>query len=161
MQIANQRAVLMHYTLTNDTGEVLDSSRGGEPLAYLHGSGGIIPGLEQALEGKQAGDKLQVKVAPKDGYGERDTALIQQMPRRTFKGVSDLRVGLQLQTQGPGGMRVITVTKLAGDMVTVDGNHALAGESLNFDVEIVEVRAATAEEMSHGHVHGPGGHHHH
>lgn len=161
MQIANQRAVLMHYTLTNDTGEVLDSSRGGEPLAYLHGSGGIIPGLEQALEGKQAGDKLQVKVAPKDGYGERDTALIQQMPRRTFKGVGDLRVGLQLQTQGPGGMRVITVTKLAGDMVTVDGNHALAGETLNFDVEIVEVRAATAEEMSHGHVHGPGGHHHH
>lgn len=161
MQIASQRVVLMHYTLTNDKGETLDSSSGGEPLAYLHGTGNIIPGLEKALEGKQAGDKLQVKVSPAEGYGERDASLIQQMPRRAFKGVGDLHVGMQLQTQGPQGMRVITITKMAGDMVTVDGNHALAGETLNFDVEIIEVRAASAEEMSHGHVHGPGGHHHH
>lgn len=161
MQIASQRVVLMHYTLTNDKGEVLDSSRGGEPLAYLHGTGNIIPGLEKALEGKQAGDKLQVKVPPAEGYGERDAALIQKMPKRAFKGVGELRVGMQLQAQSDKGMRVITVTQIAGDMVTVDGNHALAGETLNFDVEIAEVRAASAEEMSHGHVHGPGGHHHH
>ncbi|HVT37280.1 MAG TPA: peptidylprolyl isomerase [Nevskiaceae bacterium] len=161
MQIENQRVVLMHYTLTNDAGEVLDSSRGGEPLAYLHGSGNIIPGLENALAGKQAGDKVQVKVAPAEGYGERNPELVQQLPRRAFKGVGDLRVGMQLQAQSEHGMRVITVTKIAGDMVTVDGNHALAGVPLNFDVEITEVRAATAEEMSHGHVHGPGGHHHH
>ena len=161
MQIASQRAVLMHYTLTNDQGEVLDSSRGGEPLAYLHGSGGIIPGLEKALEGKQAGDKVNVKVAPAEAYGEHDPALIQKMPKRAFKGVGNLQVGMQLQAQSDRGMRIITVTQIAGDMVTVDGNHALAGVALTFDVEIVEVRAATAEEMSHGHVHGPGGHHHH
>ena len=160
MQIEDQRVVVMHYTLTNEGGEVLDSSRGGEPLAFLQGSGNIIPGLEKALAGKQAGDKLQVKVAPAEGYGERNPELVQQLPRRAFKGIGDLRVGMQLQAQGDGGMRIITVTKIAGDMVTVDGNHALAGVPLNFDVEITDVRAATQEEMSHGHVHGPGGHHH-
>lgn len=160
MQIAESRVVVMHYTLTSSKGEVLDSSRGGEPLAYLHGAGNLIPGLERALEGKQAGDKLQVSVEPRDGYGEHDPELVQQLPRRMFKGVSNLHVGQQLHAQGPNGPRSITVTGLAGDMVTVDGNHALAGETLNFDVEITEVRAATAEEMSHGHVHGPGGHHH-
>lgn len=157
MQIDSQRVVMMHYTLTNDAGEVLDTSRErGEPLTYLHGTGNIIPGLEQALEGKTAGEKLQVTVAPAQGYGEHDAKLIQKVPRRAFKGISDLRVGMQLQAQG----RPITVTQIAGDMVTIDGNHALAGQTLHFDVEIVEVRAASAEEMSHGHVHGPGGHHH-
>lgn len=160
MHISESRVVVMHYTLTNAKGEVLDSSRGHEPLAYLHGTGNIIPGLERALEGKQAGEKLQVSISPKDGYGERDPALVQQLPRRQFKGLNNLRVGQQLQAQGPNGPRSITVVALAGDMVTVDGNHALAGEILNFDVEITEVRAATAEEMSHGHVHGAGGHQH-
>lgn len=160
MQIADQRAVLMHYTLTNDKGEVLDSSRGSEPLAYLHGVGNIIPGLEKALVGKQAGDTAKVTVAPAEAYGEHDAGLIQQLPKRAFKGVGDLKVGMQLQAQSDRGMRIITITNIQGDMVTVDGNHALAGETLHFDVEIVEVRAATAEEMAHGHVHGPGGHHH-
>lgn len=160
MQIAESRVVVMHYTLTSSKGEVLDSSSGREPLAYLHGSGNIIPGLERALEGKQAGDKLQVTVEPKDGYGERNPELVQQLPRRMFKGLNNLQVGQQLRAQGPDGPQVITVVAMAGDMVTVDGNHALAGETLKFDVEITEVRAATAEEMSHGHVHGPGGHHH-
>lgn len=160
MQIAESRVVVMHYTLTSSKGEVLDSSQGREPLAYLHGAGNIIPGLERALEGKQAGDKLKVSIEPKDGYGERDPGLVQQMPRRMFKGINNLQVGQQLHAQGPNGPRAITVVAMAGDMVTVDGNHALAGETLNFDVEITEVRAATAEEMSHGHVHGPGGHHH-
>jgi FKBP-type peptidyl-prolyl cis-trans isomerase SlyD len=161
MEIAEQRAVLMHYTLTNDSGEVLDSSSGGEPLAYLHGMGNIIPGLEKALVGKKAGDKLQVKVAPAEGYGERDERLIQQVPRRAFQGIKDIKPGMSFHAQGSGGAPMqVTVTRVVGDMVTVDGNHPLAGVALNFDVEIVEVRAATAEEMSHGHVHGPGGHHH-
>ena len=160
MEITESRVVLMHYTLTNNKGETIDSSRGGEPLAFIAGSGGIIPGLEKALLGKKAGDALKVSVPPEEAYGVHDPKLIQQMPRRAFKGVGNLRVGQQLQAQSGHGMRVITIVAMAGDMVTVDGNHALAGETLNFDVEITEVRAATAEEMSHGHVHGPGGHHH-
>lgn len=160
MQITQDAVVLIHYTLTNDKGETLDSSAGGEPLAYLHGNGNLVAGLENALDGKQAGDKLSVKIAPADGYGEYDKALIQRVPRRSFRGISDVRVGMQFQVQSESGPRSVTVTQVMGDMVTVDGNHALAGQNLNFDVEITEVRAATEEELAHGHVHGPGGHHH-
>lgn len=160
MQVAENSVVLIHYTLTNDQGEVLDSSSGGEPLAYLHGSGNIIPGLEKALEGKQAGDKLVVKVAPADGYGERNDSLIQQVPKRAFQGVAQIQPGMSFTAQSSQGPMQVTVTAVAGDMVTVDGNHPLAGETLNFDVEVAEVRKATLEELSHGHVHGPGGHHH-
>jgi FKBP-type peptidyl-prolyl cis-trans isomerase SlyD len=160
MQVADSRVVMIHYTLTNEQGEVLDSSRDAEPMAYLHGSGNIIKGLEKALEGKAAGDKLQVKVAPEDGYGVRDERLVQKVPKRAFQGIRDIKPGMQFQAQGNNGPVQVRVINVAGDMVTVDGNHALAGETLNFDVEITEVRAATAEEMSHGHVHGAGGHHH-
>ena len=160
MQVAAQKVVAIHYTLTNDRGETLDSSRGHEPLAYLHGTGNLIPGLEKALEGKQAGDKLSVRVPPEEGYGVRDDALIQAVPRRAFKGAGELHVGMRLQAQGDRGMRVVRITHMAGDMVTVDGNHELAGQTLNFDVEIAEVRDPSAEELAHGHVHGPGGHHH-
>lgn len=160
MQIAQDAVVSIHYTLTNDKGETLDSSAGGEPLAYLHGNGNLIPGLENALNGKQAGDKLSVKIAPADAYGEYDKALVQRVPRRSFRGIADVQVGMQFQVQSEGGPRTVTVTHVAGDMVTVDGNHALAGQHLSFDVEVTEVRAATSEELAHGHVHGPGGHHH-
>jgi FKBP-type peptidyl-prolyl cis-trans isomerase SlyD len=160
MQITQDAVVSIHYTLTDDKGETIDSSAGGEPLTYLQGHGNLIPGLENALDGKQAGDKLQVKVAPADGYGEYNKALVQSVPRRSFKGSKDVRVGMQFQVQGDGGPRAVTVTHIQGDMVTVDGNHALAGQNLNFAVEVTEVRAATGEELSHGHVHGPGGHHH-
>ncbi|SER04575.1 FKBP-type peptidyl-prolyl cis-trans isomerase SlyD [Solimonas aquatica] len=160
MEIADQRVVVMHYTLTNTQGEVLDSSRGGEPLTYLHGAGNIIPGLEKALVGKQAGDSLNVQVQPAEGYGERREELVQQVPKRAFQGVKDVQPGMSFQAQGQHGPMRVVVTKVLGDMVTIDGNHPLAGEVLNFDVEITEVRAATAEEMQHGHVHGPGGHHH-
>ncbi|MGH8460325.1 MAG: peptidylprolyl isomerase [Stenotrophobium sp.] len=160
MQIANQRVVLFHYTLTDDRGEVIDSSSGSEPLAYLHGGGNIVPGLEQALEGKKAGDKLQVKVSPEQGYGVRDESLVQQVPRRAFQGVADVQPGMSFRADGPQGPVSVTVTKVQGDMVTIDSNHALAGETLNFDVEITEVREATEEELAHGHVHGAGGHHH-
>jgi len=161
MQIAQDKVVLIHYTLRNDAGKVLDSSSGGDALAYLHGQGNIIPGLEKALEGKQAGDKLSVKVEPAEGYGQRDAQLVQQVPRRQFGG-ANVQPGMQFHAQtSQGQRRVVTVTNIAGDMVTVDGNHPLAGENLHFDVEVADVRDATAEELEHGHVHGPGGHHHH
>lgn len=160
MEVANHRVVSIHYTLTNAAGEVLDSSRGSDPLAYLHGSGNIIPGLESALLGKQAGNKLTVRVEPAQGYGERDEHLVQQVPRRAFQGIDQIQPGMSFQAQSSQGPMRVVVTAVAGDMVTVDGNHPLAGEHLTFDVEITEVRAATEEEMAHGHVHGPGGHHH-
>lgn len=161
MQIAHNAVVLIHYTLTDDEGKTIDSSAGGDPLAYLHGNGNVIAGLERALEGKSAGDKLSVKIAPADGYGEYDKSLVQRIPRRALKGVGNVQVGMQLHAQSGGGARAVTVTQVAGDMVTIDGNHPLAGQNLNFEVEIADVRAATAEELAHGHVHGPGGHHHH
>lgn len=160
MQIAPNAVVFIQYTLTDDKGEKLDASDG-TPLPYLHGNGNLIPGLERELEGKSAGDKLSVKIAAADAYGEYDKSLVQRVPRRSMKGVGDLRVGMQLHTQSPHGVRAVTVTQIVGDMVTIDGNHPLAGQNLNFDVEIVEVRAATEEELAHGHVHGPGGHHDH
>ncbi|HEX4872086.1 MAG TPA: peptidylprolyl isomerase [Nevskiaceae bacterium] len=160
MLIADNCVVAMHYTLTNDRGEVLDSSEGREPLAYLQGAGNIIPGLEKALLGKQVGDRLDVRVSPAEGYGERDERMVQTVPRRAFQGVSQVEVGMSFTAQGDQGPMRIVVTRVAGDMITVDGNHPLAGEHLNFAVEITEVRAASEEELAHGHVHGPGGHHH-
>lgn len=160
MQVAERCVVSIHYKLTNDRGEVLDSSEGGDALVYLQGSGNIIPGLESALVGKQAGDKLDVRVEPAQGYGERDHRLIQQVPRRAFQGVKDVKAGMRFQTEGPNGPTSVVITRVAGDMVTVDGNHPLAGEHLNFAVEITDVRAASEEEIAHGHVHGAGGHHH-
>ncbi len=156
MQIVDRCVVLIHYTLTNEQGEVLDSSSGGEPLAYLHGMGNLVPGLEKALAGKQAGDKLKVKVPPEEGYGLRDEKLVEQVPRRAFQGVRDLKPGMRFNSQGGS----VTVMRVMGDMVTVDSNHALAGVTLNFEVDITEVREATGEELAHGHVHGAGGHHH-
>jgi FKBP-type peptidyl-prolyl cis-trans isomerase SlyD len=160
MQITQNAVVLIHYTLTDDSGKTIDSSAGGEPLAYLHGNGNLIPGLERALEGKQSGDQVNVKIAPADGYGEHDKELVQRVPKRALKGIGNVYVGMQLQAQSEHGARSVTVTQVAGDMVTIDGNHPLAGQNLNFDVKIEEVRAASEEELSHGHVHGPGGHHH-
>lgn len=160
MSIETNHVVSIHYTLKGDAGEVIDSSAGGEPLAYLHGHGNLVPGLERELTGKNAGDKLQVKISPADGYGEHDPQLVQRVPRRALKGVGNVRVGMRLHAQTDHGPKPVTVTQITGDMVTLDGNHPLAGKNLNFDVEIAAVRAATEEELSHGHVHGAGGHHH-
>lgn len=160
MQAGEKTVVLIHYTLTSDGGEVLDTSEGREPLAYLHGFGNIIPGLEKALAGKQAGDKLKVSIAPEEAYGLRDDALVQVVPRTAFGGAPDLDVGMQFQAQTPMGVRIVTIVDVSGDDITLDGNHPLAGETLNFDVQVTEVRAASAEELAHGHVHGEGGHHH-
>lgn len=160
MQIAQNSVVAFHYTLTNDAGEVLDSSEGRDPLTYLHGAGNIIPGLEKQLEGRTNGDKLTVAVEPSEGYGEVQPALVQEVPRDAFQGVEEVQPGMQFQAQTQEGPLMVTVTKVEGDTVTVDGNHPLAGEKLNFDVEITEVREATEDEVSHGHVHGEGGHEH-
>ncbi|MGJ8515275.1 FKBP-type peptidyl-prolyl cis-trans isomerase [Carnimonas bestiolae] len=160
MQIAPNSVVSFHYTLTNDEGEVLDSSEGREPLSYLQGKGNIIPGLERQLEGREAGEKLQVRVEPGEGYGEVQPQLVQEVPRASFQGVESIEAGMQFQAQTQGGPLLVTVTKVEGDTVTVDGNHPLAGQPLNFDVAIENVREASNEELEHGHVHGEGGHEH-
>jgi len=160
MQVASDKVVSLHYTLKNPEGQTIDSSAGGEPLAYLHGASNIIPGLENALEGKQAGDKLTVEVKPEEGYGLTDEALIQTVPREAFQGVDDIQPGMRFEAQSSHGPLMVTVTQVSDEGVTVDGNHPLAGMTLTFDVEIVDVRDATDEEKSHGHVHGAGGHDH-
>lgn len=160
MEISADRVVTIHYTLKNDGGAVLDSSGGGEPLAYIQGHGNLVVGLEKALEGRSDGDKLKVVVDPADGYGKRDEALIKRVPKRAMQVSGDIKKGMQFQAQTGEGVRLFTVTAVIGDMVTLDGNHPLADQTLHFDVEVVGVREATAEELEHGHVHGAGGHHH-
>jgi FKBP-type peptidyl-prolyl cis-trans isomerase SlyD len=161
MSITRDSVVTIHYTLKDDAGTVIDSSASGEPLAYLHGHGNIVPGLERELTGRKAGEELSVTVPAAEGYGEYDKSLVQSVPRRALRGVKDVRAGMHLHAQTAEGPRTVTVTRVSGDMVTLDGNHPLAGKNLNFDIQIEGVRQATEEELSHGHVHGPHGHHHH
>mgnify|MGYP001550691592 CR=1 FL=1 len=161
MLIAANKAVSIDYTLTNDAGEVIDSSAGGAPLVYLHGAGNIIQGLEKALEGKTSGDELNVTVEPEDAYGEYSAELVSTLSRSMFEGVDELEVGMQFHASAPDGqMQIVTIRDLEGDDVNVDGNHPLAGQRLNFQVKIVDIRDASQEEIAHGHVHGEGGHHH-
>jgi FKBP-type peptidyl-prolyl cis-trans isomerase SlyD len=160
VQIEKNRVVTLNYTLRDEQGAVLDTSTGRAPLSYLHGKGNIIPGLEEALAGKAAGDKLDVTVAPERAYGPRDERLVQIVPRARFGEVAGLQPGMKVRANGPQGPRVVTVVRIDRDFVTVDGNHPLAGRTLHFSVEVAEVRKATHEEVSHGHVHGPHGHAH-
>lgn len=160
MQIEKDSVVTMHYTLTSPEGEVLDSSREREPLAYLHGHKNIIPGLENRLEGQKPGASLVVKIPANEGYGEHDPNKVLPATREQFPPEADLQEGMQFQANGPQGPMVVRVLKIEGDQVTLDANHPLAGVDLTFDVEIIEVRDATYDEIEHGHVHGPGGHHH-
>jgi len=153
MQISKDKVAAFHYTLTNDDGEVLDSSQGNAPLAYLHGADNIIPGLEQALEGKKAGDKMQIAIEPADAYGEYDDDMTQVVPVSVFQGVDSVEVGMHFQAQTEMGTQSVRIAKVEGDQVTVDGNHPLAGVRLNFDVEVAEVRDAQETELEHGHVH--------
>jgi len=156
MQISKHKVASIHYTLTDNDGKVLDSSAGREPLVYIQGIGNLIPGMEEGLEGKSTGDKVNIKVSPEKGYGVKDEALQQSVPRSAF-GDQDVREGMQFQTNQGG---IVTVTKVGLSEITVDANHPLAGVELNFDVEVLDIRLATQEELDHGHVHGPGGHHH-
>lgn len=160
MQITANTVVSLHYTLRGDDGDLIDQATPDEPFAYIHGMGNIIPGLEKALEGKTLGDKLSVSIAPEDGYGLRDDEQVQSAPRSAFHGVERIEPGMQFQAETEYGMQLVTVVAVNGDEVVLDGNHPLAGQTLNFDVEVADVRAATEEELDHGHVHGAGGHHH-
>lgn len=153
MQIANNAVVAIDYTLRDTEGEVLDASPEGQPLQYLHGAGNIIPGLEKALEGKVAGDDVDVSIPPADAYGERDERLQQDVPKSMFEGVEQIEAGMRFQAQTQSGPQVVTVAAVTGDQVTVDANHPLAGQTLNFKVKVSDVRAASDEEIEHGHVH--------
>ena len=160
MQIGDQKVVTLHYTLTDNEGRVIDQSEDGS-FAYLHGASNIIPGLENALSGKSAGEELSVAVSPEDAYGVRDESMLQQVPKNMFEDTGQIAVGTQFHAQGPNGeMLVVTVMEVQDEHVLVDGNHPLAGVDLNFDVKIIDVRDASEEEVEHGHVHGPEGHHH-
>ncbi|HET6430964.1 peptidylprolyl isomerase [Dyella sp.] len=160
MQIAEHSVVSFHYTLTDDQGTVIDSSAEREPLTYMHGTGQIVPGLEKVMAGHQAGDQFKVDVSPEEGYGVRHAELEQQVPRDAFQGVESIEPGMQFQGRGPQGVINVTVTKVENDVVFIDGNHPLAGQNLHFDVQVTDVREASAEEKEHGHVHGAGGHQH-
>ena len=160
MQIGDQKVVTLHYTLTDNEGRVIDQSEDGS-FAYLHGASNIIPGLEYALSGKTAGEELTVAVSPEEAYGVRDESMLQQVPKNMFEDSSQIAVGTQFHAQGPNGeMLVVTVMEVQEEHVVVDGNHPLACVDLNFDVKIIDVRDASTEEVEHGHVHGPEGHHH-
>jgi FKBP-type peptidyl-prolyl cis-trans isomerase SlyD len=156
MQITKNKVAAIHYTLRDNQGTVIDSSEGRQPLYYLHGAGNLIIGMEEGLEGKEKGDKLTLKIEPAKGYGEKDPDMVQKVPRSAF-GDQEVKPGMKFSTNQGG---VVTVTDVGLENVTVDANHELAGVELNFDVEVMEVRNATEEELSHGHVHGDGGHHH-
>ena len=156
--VTRDKVVSMNYTLTDQAGNVLDASNG-EPLEYLQGYQNIIPGLESALEGLKPGDRKQVTVQPTEGYGQHNPDLIFSMPLNQFGGQTP-QAGMMVQLQSPEGEMMATIAKIENEEVVLDANHPLAGQVLNFDVEIVKVRDASQEELSHGHPHGPGGHHH-
>jgi len=161
MKVGKDKVVLMHYTLKNDAGDVIDSSDGADPLPFLQGHGNIIPGLESALEGSKVGDKLDVSIEPEEGYGLRMKDAIQEIPSSALQGIDEVKVGMQLQSQDKDGNAfLVSVTKIEDDKITVDGNHPLAGQTLHFSVSIESIRKAEAEELTHGHVHADGQHNH-
>jgi FKBP-type peptidyl-prolyl cis-trans isomerase SlyD len=153
MRVARNTVVAIDYTLKDSSGAVLDSSQGREPLRYLHGNGHVVSGLESALEGAKPGDRLEVSLDAGDAYGERDERLVVQVARSQFDKMTDLAVGSRFVARTDDGEKVFTVTEIGAEQVTVDGNHPLAGISLHFDVEVKDVREATAEELDHGHAH--------
>jgi FKBP-type peptidyl-prolyl cis-trans isomerase SlyD len=156
MEITERKAVTVEYTLTNEAGKVLDSSRSREPLTYVQGLGNMISGFEAALEGKKAGDKLSFEVAPQDAYGEKDKSLLISVPKERFQNTPDLTAGMRFEVQTPNGTMVMAVDRIEEDSVILDGNHPLAGSRLHFDVEVVGVREATSEELAEAENHGHG-----
>ena len=160
MTVGENKVVSLNYTLKNSEGLLIDTSEGREPLVYLHGVGGLIPGLESELEGKTTGTKMNVVIEPKDAYGTRQEELMHVVPKDGFQGDEEMAEGMQVQLETENGPAVATIAKIDGEEVTLDLNHPLADMTLHFDVSIEEVREATSEELSHGHAHGPGGHKH-
>lgn len=161
MNIAQHKVVTIHYKVTDvDSGQLIDSTENAEPMTYLHGAQNIIPGLENALEGKNVGDEVEVTVEPAEAYGERSDDRIQQVPLEAFKGIENVQPGMAVTAQTEHGPVNLIVTEVDEATVTVDGNHPLAGKSLNFSVTVDSIRDASEEEIAHGHVHGPDGHEH-
>ncbi|MFH7564657.1 FKBP-type peptidyl-prolyl cis-trans isomerase [Oceanimonas smirnovii] len=160
MQIVKDTVVQFNYTLKDEQGEVMDTNEGKAPLAYLHGNDNMLEGLEKALDGKNEGDRFSVTLPPADAYGERDESLIQRVSIRHLQGAKRWEPGMVAMVHTENGPRQIVVVKVGRFMADVDLNHLLAGRTLTFDLEVVSVRAATAEELEHGHAHGEGGHQH-
>lgn len=157
MDIQKDKVVTIDYSLRDEAGKLLDSSKGGEPLIYLHGNENIIPGLEKHLEGKNPGDSVTCTVPAAEAYGERDESLVFKVSRKDFGEGVEVAPGMQFEAHGEEGAQIVTVVNVTGDEVTIDANHPLAGENLHFDVKVLNVRDATEEELEHGHVHFAGG----
>lgn len=157
MKITANKVAVIHYAVSNGEDTLIDSSYDHEPLSIIHGTGYLIPGLENALEGHEVGDKLEVTVSPEEGYGERFDDYVQTVPKEMFAEIDDLEVGAQLRATTDDGEQTVIVVDMTDDTITVDGNHPLAGIELKFEVEVLEVREATEDELTHGHVHGEGG----
>ena len=156
MKITENSVVSILYKLSNDAGTILDQSTEDNPLIYLHGQGNIVIGLENALTGKTIGDTVDVTVTPDEGYGNREDYMVETVNRSMFEGLDEISIGKQFHAEGNTGPVVVTVTKIEGDEITIDGNHPLAGENLNFAIEVIAIREATEDELTHGHIHGPG-----
>lgn len=154
MQAKADTVVSIDYTLKGNDGEVIDTSEGREPLAYLHGHGNIIPGLEKALEGKSEGEEVQVTVDPEEGYGPHRQELVQQVSMEAFAGIDEVEPGMKFNAESAQGPLVVKVTKVEGEQVTIDANHDLAGQELNFDVTVRDIREASPEELEQGQVAG-------
>ncbi|KMT65751.1 peptidylprolyl isomerase [Catenovulum maritimum] len=164
MNIEKDSVITMHYIVKNSHGEEIDSSRDGEPMTFLHGQGFLISGLENELTGKTVGDKFECKIEAADAYGVYHDELVQALPISVFDAIEEIHEGMQLRASTDQGEQSVIITEITDETVTVDGNHPLAGVDLEFNVEIIAVRAATEEELAHGHVHAEGGcgsHHHH
>ena len=160
MKVGLNKVVSLNYTLKSSEGLLIDTSEGREPLVYLHGVGGLIPGLESAMEGSEKGAELNVVIAPEDAYGTRRDDLMHVVPKSGFQGDEEMVEGMRVQLDTENGPAIATIFKIEGEDVVLDLNHPLADMELHFEVSITDVREATADEISHGHVHGPGGHHH-
>jgi FKBP-type peptidyl-prolyl cis-trans isomerase SlyD len=160
MKISPGTVVLFDYTLRDDDKDIIDSSKGSEPLAYIQGEGQIVPGLEKEIEGRVAGDSFKISVPAEEGYGLHNPENISVVPLDQIDGGEELEEGMQLHTEGEFGEDTVIITKIEGNEVTIDGNHPLAGMTLHFEISVRDVRAATEEELEHGHVHGPDGHLH-
>ncbi len=158
MTIGTNKAVTIHYTVKDESGEVLDTTEGRDPMTYLHGAGNVVPGLEAALEGKGAGDKIETTLSPAEAYGARDEAKVRNVPRRRIQD-EKIRVGGRYRVAVETGWIVAYVMEIKGDYVSIDGNHPLAGKTLHFQVAVTDIRDATEQELQHGHAHGPGGAH--
>lgn len=159
MKISQNKIASLAYTLKNDAGDILDTANNSNPFLYMHGTGGIIKGLEKALEEKSVNDDFHLMVLPEDAYGEHDDKLVETVPRDMFEGIPDeeMVAGAQFHAQTGQGTQVITIASIDGDTVNIDANHPLAGETLHFDVNVLDIREATEEEIAHGHPHAAGG----